>query len=344
MAAFEPYDPAGITVLEGLEPVRVRPSMFVGATDSQGLERMFFGLLENALEEHLAGRASRVAVHITEAGQVTIEDDGAGIAIEGPGGLAKIDRINRHGEAKKPEGRRRVHINSESSGRRVAVVNALSSRFELESRRMGNSTRVVFERGELKDPPTSLGPTDAHGTCIQYRPDPEIFGTESLRVDHVADRLQELAWLCPKLDLRLQSRPLGDPRGLEAFLEHLAGTDLVKESLVRVNEEVDGVLVEVALGWKRSGVEADVRSFVNFRSSVSGSHVDAVFSALRPSSSLARARNTLRGLVAVVHVGIEWVHLEDGILDLPPVRRAVHTAIRHVLETGAPWWRRHLTD
>ena len=320
--------------------MRARPSSFIGSTDAQGLERMFFGLVENALEEHLDGRASRVAIHISETGQVTIEDDGAGIAIDVPGGLARIDRLARLGEKRKTD--RRVRINSESNGRRVAVVNALSSRFELESRRLGNSTRVVFERGELIEPlgqPSPRQVTD--GTRIQYQPDPEIFGDALLRVDHVADQLQELAWLCPKLDLRLQDRSLQG--GLCPFIEHLAGDDLVKESLVQVREEVDGVRVEVALGWKRSGVEAGVRSFVNFRSSVSGSHVDAVFSALRPSSSLARARNSLRGLVAVVHVGIEWVHLEDGILDLPPVRRAVHTAIRHVLESGAPWWKRHLT-
>lgn len=140
-----------------------------------------------------------------------------------------------------------------------------------------------------------------------------------------------------------------DPAGILEGLEPVRGcpsrfvgsTDSL--GLVRVSEVSDEVRVEVALGWKRSGVEADLRSFVNFRSSVSGSHVDAVFTALRPSSSLERARGALRGLVAVVHVGIEWVHLEDGILDLPPVRRAVHRAIRNVLESGAPWWRRQLT-
>lgn len=329
---------AHIEILEGIEPVRLRPGMYIGSTDDHGLLVMLLEAIGNSLDEFLSGRAHRVDVSIDEAGWTTVEDDGIGVPLRAMrGDITEAEAIfaRLHATATLDGHHPHVHIRPGLLGVGVSVVNALCSRFEVESRRDGIVTRATFERGELVEPVSVHGPTNARGTRLHYLPDADIFGDLRLDLPKLTVQLEELAWLTPTLDLRFQGRTLQQPSGLGGWVKKLAGSDLVAESLLTAAGSINDVDVGVAIGWRSSGSAPEVHSFVNYARTEGGSHARGVFAALAPP---------VPGLVAVVHVGMLDPRFKGpikSVLHVDEAQRAVVQILGTAVATHSWWKNRH---
>jgi hypothetical protein len=228
------YEAASITVLEGLEPVRRRPAMYIGDTGAFGLETMVFEVVANAFDQHLAGHAQRIGVAAAE-GWVTVEDDAALLTVFTRIHMgATLDGHHPH-----------VHLTVPGVG--LAVVNALSERLEVEVRREGVVRRAAFARGVLVEPLSVAGTTSEHGTSIRFLPDPTIFVDQRADLDGWHRRLSELAWLTPRLELSFQGRSLRQPTGFAGWAIQLGGDAVVPGSVLEASGEIDDVTVEIAI-------------------------------------------------------------------------------------------------
>lgn len=322
-----------IEVLEVTEPVRRRPGMYVGDTGEHGLQVMLLETLSNSLDQFLLGQARRIDITVDGAGWTTVEDDGSGVQLLGMrGDITQAEAIfaRLHATPTLDGHHPHVHIRPRLLGVGVAVVNALSSRFEVESRRDGTLTRATFERGKLVEPVSEHGPTSGRGTRIRYLPDAEIFRDTRLDLTKLALQLEELAWLTPALDLRFQGRTLQQPTGLAGWVKKLAGSALVPESLLTAEGSVDDVEVGVAIGRRSSGTSPEVHSFVNYARTEGGSHARGVFSTLAPP---------VPGLVAVVHIGMLAPRFKGpirAVLHVDEAQRAVEQVLGR--EVAKHWW------
>jgi DNA gyrase/topoisomerase IV subunit B len=318
------YDAARIEVLEGLEPVRRRPGMYIGSTDAQGLEHLLFEVIGNGLDEHLAGRATRLQVEVGDGGWVVVEDNGSGIDLTAPNALERIFRTVHLGatlDGHHPH----VHVTPTLHGAGFAVVNALSARFELVSHRDGVASRAAWVRGVLVEPLARTASTE-RGTRVRFLPDAEIFQGVPLDLEHLVMRFTELGWLLPRLDLRLQGRCFQQPAGVAGWVLRDAGEALVAGSLVEASGVVDDVQVELAFAQTRRQQGPAVRSFVNYRATEGGSH----------ASGLLDAVGVHRGLVAVVHVGLLHPRFKGpvrAVLETEAARVAVETVATQALRS-----------
>jgi DNA gyrase/topoisomerase IV subunit B len=302
----------------------------VGSTVGNGLFQLLGEVVGNAVDEYLAEHATRVTVEVSDAGWVTVADNGWGMPLR-----ERLDEVflTFHTgptlDGKSPH----VHVAPRIAGVGVAVVVALCSRFEVESRFLGTALRAAFERGVLVEPLTEV-PFEGQGTTLRFLPDEALFSSSRLDLARVEAWLTELSWLCPLLDLGFQGRSLRQPKGLTGLVESLAGA-LVPESAFSVHDHVDDVVVELALGWSAHGGPAQVRSFVNYRPTSAGSHARGVVNALGEPE----------GLVAVVHAGLQHPRFQGptrAVLDVKAVEVAVEAALRQAIAERGGWWRSKL--
>jgi DNA gyrase subunit B len=309
-----------------LSKVRARPGMYIGSTGAIGLFQMLGEVVGNAVDEYLAEHATRVTVEVSDVGWVTVADNGWGMPLRER--LTDVFLTLHAGptlDGKSPH----VHVAQRIEGVGVAVVNALCSRFEVESRFLGTALRAAFERGVLVEPLTEV-PFEGQGTTIRFLPDAQLFGASRLDLARVEAWLTELSWLCPLLDLVFQGKSLRQPKGLSGLVEALAG-QLVPESVFSVHDNVDDVMVELALGWSARGGPAQVRSFVNYRPTTSGSH----------ARGLVNVLGEPEGLVAVVHAGLQHPRFAGpvkAVLDVKAVELAVESALRQAIAERGGWW------
>ena len=223
-----------IAVPEGIEPVRIRPGMYFGSTDAGGLGRLVFEVFGNSLDEYLSGAATRISVDADDHGWIAIQDDGRGL----PVGTSERDSqfevlfTTLHAGATLDGHHPHVHVRSDHHGAGLGAVNAVCARLEVETRRDGVAYRAAFECGQVVEKLRSLGPTQERGTLIRFLPDDEVFDVGArLGLEAVEAPLESIAWLCPKLDLRLQGRSLQRAEGLPGWVRHLA-PDIVKETVL----------------------------------------------------------------------------------------------------------------
>lgn len=331
--------------LASTEFVRRRPGMYVGDTQASGLQHVFFEVLSNALDQHLATAAERVDVTIEPDGWVTVEDDGTGIAVKAMyNGVPAIEAIfaRLHTGATLDNHFPHVHARAGLAGVGVACVNALSRRFEVETWRDGVAWRAAFERGQLVEPLTRVGETTKHGTRIRYLADDGIFDTVHLDVRAVKKRLTELAWLCPKLDLRFQRRSLKKPGGLAAWLPKLVRKAVPQTVLSGSGTHAD-VGVDFALAWKPGAKKPWVRSFVNYgETAQGGSHVKGLAEAIARSAPTPELASTIsRGLVGVVHVTLldpRFHGPTKALLHVDEAQAAVEQVVREALAKNPAFW------
>ena len=191
------YTAGNITVLEGLEAVRKRPSMYIGDTGQRGLHHLVYEVVDNSIDETLAGYASKIVVTIHPDNSITVVDDGRGIPVD------------MHPEEHKPAvevvltvlhaGGKFDHSNYKVSGGLhgvgVSCVNALSDWMLVEVRRDGFAYRIKFNRGNTVEPLAKLNPTSERGTSVTFKPDGTIFSTTEYVWDILANRMRELAFL-----------------------------------------------------------------------------------------------------------------------------------------------------
>jgi hypothetical protein len=347
---FSPADSDGysdITVLEGLEPVRVRPAMYIGSTGAAGLTHLLFEVVSNSFDEYLRGFASKLRVEVDQRGWVIVEDDGRGIPVdERPGaGITALEAIftRLHSGSTLDGHRPHVHIQPGPYGVGIAPVNALCARLEVESRRSGSAYRAAFEAGVLVEPLRCVGDTPKRGTLIRFLPDDEIFD-EGAAIDlrKVEDRLHQLSWLASGLEVSFQQKLIPHAGGLPGWVKRLA-PDVITETLLEVRDTSRRVDVVLTLGWSPNSTGTRVVSFVNYQPTIDGgSHAEGVVAAVAAAAS---ARNTpreklLEGLVAVVHIGLldaAFGGPTTTLLHMDEARQAVEEVVTRAINE-APWW------
>lgn len=232
----EKYDSSSITILEGLEAVRVRPGMYIGSTNSKGLHHLVWEILDNSIDEYLAGHGTKVDVTIHQDGSISIEDDGRGLPTEvHPQAKIPTPRVIftvLHAGGKFGDGGYSFAGGLHGVG--AAVVNALSERLEIEVHKNGKIHQDVFEHGgkpiahlsKKKELPI-IGTTEKQGTVVRFTPDKTIFETVDFQFDIIKKRLQESAYLNKGLTLTLsdertdESIVLFEEKGIEGFIHQL---------------------------------------------------------------------------------------------------------------------------
>lgn len=334
-----------VQVLEGIEPVRLRPGMYFGGTGSQGLEAMLFEVLGNAVDQSLAGHAQRIDVEVGPDGWVTVEDDGRGIALDATyGGVPALEAIfaRLHAGPTLDEHHPHVHVRAGLMGVGVASVNAVSQRFEIETRRDGVAWRAAFEGGHLVEPLVRVGETTKRGTRIRYRVDDEIFDTVHLDLPAIEARLAALARLLGTLELRFRGASLQRPGGLAAWLRELVPDALPQTMLSGTGIHAD-VGVDFALAWKPGAKTPWVRSFVNYSETLDGgSHVQGLRQAIaRTGPSRPLRLLVSRGLVGLVHVTLLHPRFQGPTrarLHVKEAQTAVGRVVREALTKNPTFW------
>ncbi len=298
------YDASQIQVLEGLEAVRRRPGMYIGSTGPRGLHHLIYEVVDNAVDEALAGQCNRITVVLGRDGSCTVQDDGRGIPVDMHPTVGKpaleVALTVLHAGSKFGGGGYKVSGGLHGVG--VSVVNALSVWMEAEVHRDGGVFRQRFERGAAVSPLERRGSARDTGTRIAFRPDPEIFEATDFDYDTVTSRLRELAFLNRGLSISLEDQRSGRRSsfrfegGIAAFVRFLNRNREVLHHLpVYLAGERDGVQVEAALQYNNSYTE-DLYSFANtIRTFEGGTHEAGLKSALtRAINDYGRKFNLLK--------------------------------------------------
>src|SRR4051794_35945724 len=199
------YTARDITVLEGLEPVRLRPGMYIGSTGLRGLHHLIYEVVDNSVDEALAGRNDRIEVTLHPDHSVTVEDWGSGIPTDvmPEQGMSALTVVLTKLHAGGKFGGDGYKVSGGLHGVGVSVVNALSERLVAEVRRDGKVHRQEFERGNPLGPIQVVGEADDTGTTIHFLPDSEIFEELDMNADTLTQRLRETAFLTKGLRIKL---------------------------------------------------------------------------------------------------------------------------------------------
>src|SRR3954463_10108221 len=285
------YDAQDITVLEGLEAVRKRPGMYIGSTGLRGLHHLVYEVVDNSVDEALAGRASRVDVTIHPDNSVTVVDDGAGIPVgimekEGRPAVEVVLTVLHAGGKFGDGGGYKVSGGLHGVG--VSVVNALSESLIVEVRREGHAWRQEYERGAPQADLAKGESTSDTGTTISFLPDAEVF--ESLDHDFsiLEQRLRETAFLTRGLAISLTDERSGGNKaefryegGIEDFVRYLnEGKEPIQKKVIFFEGESDEGAVEVAMQWNGTYQESVFSFANNINTHEGGSHLSGFRSAL----------------------------------------------------------------
>ncbi|ASR33642.1 DNA gyrase subunit B [Prauserella marina] len=311
------YSASSITVLEGLEAVRKRPGMYIGSTGERGLHHLIWEVVDNSVDEAMAGYATKVEVTILADGGVRVVDDGRGIPVDmhpvyqQPTLEIVLTQLHAGGKFDSES----YAVSGGLHGVGVSVVNALSTALDVEVHTRGKIWAQHYDKsvpGELVE----KGPTDVTGTTVTFWADPEIFETTYYSAETVARRLQEMAFLNKGLTIVLRDERISEengedatgeraqikertyhyPGGLEDFVRHINGSkDPIHPSVVAFESKDDGLEVEVAMQWN-NGFTPSVYTFANtINTHEGGTHEEGFRAALtRVVNSYARDKKLLK--------------------------------------------------
>jgi DNA gyrase subunit B len=278
------YSASSITVLEGLEAVRKRPAMYIGDVSEKGLHHLVYEVVDNSIDEALAGYCTRIDVIINEDNSITVKDNGRGIPVdhhekEGKSALEVVMTV-LHAGGKFDKGSYKVSGGLHGVG--VSCVNALSTDLRAEVHRDGKVYVQEFKIGKPVGPIQEVGEADDTGTIVTFKPDDSIFITTQYKYSILANRLRELAFLNKRIEMTLTDRREKDEngefkyerfyseRGLEEFVEFI---DEAREKLIPdiiyVDTEKNGIPVEIAVQYNTSFGE-NVYSYVNNINTIEG--------------------------------------------------------------------------
>ncbi len=353
------YGAADITVLEGLEAVRKRPGMYIGSTGPRGLHHLVYEVVDNSVDEALAGHCDSVRVVLHPDNSCTVEDDGRGIPVgimekeQRPAAEVVLTVLHAGGKFGDGGG---YKVSGGLHGVGVSVVNALSERLHLQISRDGYVWSQDYERGK---PMTDLAkgePTSAHGTSITFLPDLEIFEEIEFDFETLVERLRETAFLTRGLKIELiderretNSVTFQYEGGIEDFVRHLnENKDEVHKKVIYFEGGKDEGAVELAMQWNSSYQESIFSFANNINTHEGGSHLSGFRSALtRTLNAYARSKGLLKekednlagedvreGLTAVISVKLHDPQFEGQTktkLGNPPIRGLVEEIVNRKL-------------
>ena len=268
------YDASQIQVLEGLEAVRKRPGMYIGSTSSAGLHHLVWEIVDNSIDEALAGFATHIEIEITKENHIRVTDDGRGIPvdIQEKTGRPAVETVFTVLHAGGKFGGGGYKVSGGLHGVGASVVNALSTDLTVQVFKDGNIYEQSYKRGAVLEDLKIIGTTDKHGTSVYFVPDPEIFQeTTEFDFDKLANRVRELAFLNKGLKLTITDYRPEEPvkksfcyeGGIKSYVEHLnKSKQVLFEEPIYVEGEQDGIQVEVAMQYT-SGYHTNLLSFTN---------------------------------------------------------------------------------
>lgn len=267
------YEADQIQVLEGLEAVRKRPGMYIGSTSGKGLHHLVWEIVDNSIDEALAGYCDEINLIIEEDNSITVHDNGRGIPVgmHEKMGRPAVEVIMTVLHAGGKFGGGGYKVSGGLHGVGASVVNALSTLLEVYVHRDGKLHYISFERGAIKQELKVIGETDKTGTTVHFIPDGEIFN-ETLEYDFetLATRTRELAFLNKGLKITIEDKRSEGKKsefyyegGIRSYVEHLNRTkDVLHEEPIYIEGEKDGITVEVAIQYNE-GFTSNIYSFAN---------------------------------------------------------------------------------
>jgi DNA gyrase subunit B len=320
------YTAKEIKVLKGLEGVRTRPAMYIGDTSKQGLHHLVYEIVDNAIDEALAGFCTEIKVTIRKDGMITIRDNGRGIPVDihPEEKIPAVEIVFTYLHAGGKFGSKAYQISGGLHGVGASVVNALSEYLEVKVFRDGKIYHMAFSKGKKIKDLEVIGETDEHGTEVTFKPDIEIFKNINFDFELLSERLKELAYLVKGIKISIEDQRTGKYKeyqfegGLKEFLTELdEGQYVLNEKPFYFHRrfENEKVEVEVALEYNK-GYEEVLISFVNtINTTEHGTHVTGLRQGLtRALNDFARKNNLIKenqafqgedlreGLTCIIHV------------------------------------------
>jgi len=333
------YEDSQIQVLKGLEAVRLRPGMYIGSTSSKGLHHLIYEIVDNSIDEALAGFCKQINVILNENGSVTVEDDGRGVpaGIHPDMGLPSLEVIFTvlHAGGKFGGGGYRIAGGLHGVG--ASVVNALSKRMEVRNFRDGHEYSIAFEFGNVVEPFKVVGPTDKHGLTVTFFPDDKIFETVEFDKEIIRTRLREQAFLNAGVCLTLLDKRAGaesaEPEvfccegGIKSFVEYInskKAAELLHNDVIYFNGSKGTSFAEIAMQYNDTYNET-ILSFANNMHTVDGGTHEVGFKTAltKVFNDYAKKYNILKGdekltgedvregLTAIISVKLEDAQFES---------------------------------
>jgi DNA gyrase subunit B len=330
--SVDDYGADKIKVLEGLEAVRKRPAMYIGSTGAPGLHHLVYEIVDNSIDEALAGFCDQINVTIHIDNSITVVDNGRGIPVDPmPDGrsAAEVVLTVLHAGGKFENAAYKVSGGLHGVG--VSVVNALSERLELEIWRNQSVYQQSYERGTPTGPLVLSGTTQRRGTKVTFQPDPQIFESTEYSFDTLAQRLRELAFLNGGILITLEDERDGKSHrfqyegGIVSFVQHLnKNKALVNDKPIFMRGEKEGIDAEIALQWNDGYTELVFSFANNINTHEGGTHLSGFRAALTRTINVYATKNNLtkdlkesisgddirEGLTAVISVKIPQPQFE----------------------------------
>ncbi len=302
------YTADKIKILEGLEAVRKRPGMYIGDTTVRGLHHLVWEIMDNSIDEALAGHCNEITIQLHSDDSVTVIDNGRGIptdmhptekvsAVE-----VVMTKLHAGGKFNEKDGAYKVSGGLHGVG--ASVVNALSKELRVEVKQNGKVFEQTFERGKPTMKLTVIGKTDKTGTTTTFKPDPEIFETLEYNHDTLANRLRELAFLNKGLRINFIDEKNGKKEnffyegGIKSYVEYLNRTKVkLHDEIVTILGEKDDIQVELALQWNDSYSETLLSFVNNINTHEGGTHVSGFRTSLtRVVNAFGKENDMFKGM------------------------------------------------
>ena len=346
------YTAKDITVLEGLEPVRLRPGMYIGSTGARGLHHLVYEVVDNSVDEALAGRADRIEVTLHPDNSVTVSDNGSGIPVDvmSEQGLPAVTVVLTKLHAGGKFGGEGYKVSGGLHGVGVSVVNALSEWLKVEVRREGKVYRQEFARGEATSDLQDAGKTEGKkdtGTIITFLPDLEIFDEDEFEwsMDTLVQRLRETAFLTRGLRIVLtderevvEHHEFHYEGGIKDFVEYVnSAKEPIHKRIVFIEGEMESGNVEVAMQWNGSYVESVFSFANNINTTEGGAHLSGFKAALTGTLN-KYARD--KGLLKDKEENLEGEDVREGLAAVISVKlRDPQFEGQTKTKLGNPWVR-----
>lgn len=299
------YGANQIQILEGLEAVRKRPGMYIGSTSSRGLHHLVYEVVDNSIDEALAGYCSHIEVTIHKDNSITVTDNGRGIPVDmHESGMPAVEVVLTVLHAGGKFGGSGYKVSGGLHGVGVSVVNALSTKMDVKVKRDGKVYGISFAKGVTQEPLTVIGQTEETGTSVHFVPDADIFDEIVYDYDTLRHRLRELSFLNRGITIILTDERSEEVRketfyfegGISSFVEHLnRNKEVINPEPVYFNGTKDTTVVEIAMQYNTSYSE-NIYSFVNnINTEEGGTHLAGFRSALtRAANDFARRQGIIK--------------------------------------------------